>query len=1256
MKKLFLRLGFLLISINFYSKIYSQISSYPHCEDFEAAPVWTIGGINSDWAWGTPSHPTINAPGGGSKSWCVGGLTGSAYVNSEQAWIASPAYDFTNLNYPWVSFKIFWECERQWDGVVLQSSINNGVSWQNVGAFGDAVDCNTANWFNYGNITWLNSLPAGTRHGWSGRTGATFGSCTGGFGSNGWLTAKHCLNNLAGQPSVRFRFLMGSGTTCNNFDGLAFDDFCISNGVSHAPNFSVNCNNFTAITPPCPIVTNYSWNFGDPASGPTNTSALANPVHVFSGPGIYTVSLTTSGGGCNPPATISKTISVSNFTTPPIIQNVSCFGGNNGSATVTVSGNSPFTYTWLPSGGNASTAVNLTAGTYSVQIQDANNCSVTKTLTISQPPALNAALSSSNVSCNGGTNGSATITIGGGTPGYTYNWTPSGGTNSVATGFAAGSYTANITDIKGCTITAVVNIIQPPSLIAVITVSNSSCGFSNGSATVQPSGGTPAYSYSWIPSGGTNSVASNLSSGNYSVIITDAKGCISILPFSINSGSIIASINNNSVSCHGGNNGSATVTASNGNAPYSYTWNPAPSFGQGTPFASGLSSSVYSVTITDNLGCTTVAVTNILQPNLITYTITKNNILCNGQSNGSATINISGGTPNYSLVWLPSGGNTNVASNLNSGTYSVSITDNNGCAINATTSIIEPPLLTSTISQTNITCFGQNNGIASVIANGGTPGYSYAWSPNVNNNSILNNLQAGVYSVTISDIKGCQTSHSVVISQPSQMLSVVSSTNIKCNGDSTGMIILNTSGGTGSYSYSWSPNIGNTNNPSNLKAGNYFVIITDNNNCQITHSIHISEPTKLSLTINDEDICYGKSALLIANVIGGFTPYNFFWNNNPGSNSVTVSPTVTTNYSVYVVDGNGCSTPLKKSVVTVKSPLTLSVTPSQTVCPGKSTTVFAEAFGGTGSYNYTWMPVNINTPSISININTNTVYTVSVSDGCSLPIAISTLSVYTENISIPNIQASQFEGCAPLCITFSSSSAINNNNISNSTWFFSDGGTSNSANPYYCFANAGTYKVFNSITTKLGCVITASLNSQIIVHQKPNADFLASNDFVTFSEPEIEFTNQSTNASSYLWDFHSIAQSTNVNTKFNFPEIGKYLVTLVASDGICKDTAFKIIECKPDFTFFAPNTFTPDNDNLNEIFLPIGEGWDLTKFELFIFDRWGTKIFETKNWNEGWNGYYKDEKVKDDSYIWKVQLYDIFKRKHDFIGHVTILK
>src|SRR5690606_16919098 len=195
----------------------TPIATFPYTEGFETAPAWTSGATARDWAWGTPSHPLINSAGGGTKCWCVGGLSGTFYNNNERSWLESPCFDFSALDNPRIAFKIFWEVERQYDGMTFQYSTDGGLTYSNVGAFGETLDCNTTYWFNSNNIT---NLGAGInpKHGWSGRQGSTQGSCLGGNGSQAWVTAKHCLGWLAHAPSVRFRFYFGAGSECNNYD------------------------------------------------------------------------------------------------------------------------------------------------------------------------------------------------------------------------------------------------------------------------------------------------------------------------------------------------------------------------------------------------------------------------------------------------------------------------------------------------------------------------------------------------------------------------------------------------------------------------------------------------------------------------------------------------------------------------------------------------------------------------------------------------------------------------------------------------------------------------------------------------------------------------------------------------------------------------------------------------------------------------------------------------------------------------------
>ena len=233
----------------------------------------------------------------------------------------------------------------------------------------------------------------------------------------------------------------------------------------------------------------------------------------------------------------------------------SCFGGNDGIATVLPSGGtSPYSYSWSNASVNQS-ATGLTTGLYTCTITDANGCIVTQSITVTQPPsALSISTSSSDVSCNGGNNGSATISVGGGTPGYSYSWI-NGASTSTINGLSAGFYNCTVTDANGCTITSGNISVNQPSALTVSTSNTAvSCnGGSNGTATVSPNGGTPGYSYYWS-NGQTTQTATGLSSGNYNCTITDANGC------TITSGSIFISqptnlnstIQQTSVSCNGG--------------------------------------------------------------------------------------------------------------------------------------------------------------------------------------------------------------------------------------------------------------------------------------------------------------------------------------------------------------------------------------------------------------------------------------------------------------------------------------------------------------------------------------------------------------------------------------------------------------------------------------------------------------------------------------------------------------------------------
>lgn len=361
----------------------TPITSFPYREPFELTNgTWTAGGTGNNWAWGSPSKAVIRSAGEGNKCWVSGGLTGTGYSASEASWLQSPCFDFSAIQFPYVEFLIFWDTEQQFDGASLQYSLDQGGSWTTAGSASGLKDCLNENWFNQAPITYLSSLTT-QRDGWSGTTQSTSGNCRGGNGSGGWIRAKQTLPALAGKSSVQFRFIFGAGTICNNFDGLAIDDFFIGEAPPNQASFDKVCVSrdtvdFIDRSLLCPR--QFNWDFGDPASGVNNTSTSKNPRHVFSAPGTYTVKLTSSGPN-NAASTISQSITILQVNA---IQKkpADCVSDLGGQAEALISGaTGPFVYTWntVPPQ-NTAIATNLSSGIYQVRVTAANACPATDTV------------------------------------------------------------------------------------------------------------------------------------------------------------------------------------------------------------------------------------------------------------------------------------------------------------------------------------------------------------------------------------------------------------------------------------------------------------------------------------------------------------------------------------------------------------------------------------------------------------------------------------------------------------------------------------------------------------------------------------------------------------------------------------------------------------------------------------------------------------------------------------------------------------
>ncbi|MBI2279895.1 MAG: SprB repeat-containing protein, partial [Bacteroidetes bacterium] len=554
------------------------------------------------------------------------------------------------------------------------------------------------------------------------------------------------------------------------------------------------------------------WSGGTNTFSPNNAdlNAIYYPSAAEIASGSVDLYLTNSGTGNCPATTDTVKINFVNFQGTNTITPISaaCFGASSGSATIsTVGATNPYLYSWNTTPvQTGNTASNIPNGSYTVDVTDGNGCIIEENFTIAQPQPLTATYVATNTSCFFGNNGSAYVTPFGGTAPYTYSWAPSGGTDSVATGLSAGTYDVTITDFNNCDTTISITISQPPVLVSSISnITHVQCfGNSTGQATVNVFGGTPGYTYAWTPSGGNAPTAIGLAAGTYNITVTDSKGCQSIANVVINQppASLSATQSQTEVSCFGGNNGTAGVVVAGGSPPYSYSWSPS---GDTTNSVVGLQAGIHTVTISDTGSCTLPKTFTITQPTDLVASPTFTSSTC-GLSNGSMNANTSGGTPGYTYLWSTGDTTANIA-NVSAGTYSIVVTDNNNCTDSTTVIVTNatPPLVASINASTNVSCFGGNDGTATVTVTGGTANFNYTWAPIGGNGVIGTNLIADDYLVTVTDVNGCTDTSTVTITEPVAPLTIsLAQTNVSCNGGTNGQAIVTPSGGTPNYTYLWS--------------------------------------------------------------------------------------------------------------------------------------------------------------------------------------------------------------------------------------------------------------------------------------------------------------------------------------------------------------------------------------------------------------------------------------------------------------------
>ena len=777
-------------------------------------------------------------------------------------------------------------------------------------------------------------------------------------------------------------------------------------------------------------------------------------------------------GGCTKDATITVTQPASAVSASITSQtNVACFGGSTGSVTVAgAGGTSPYTYSIDGTNfGVSGTFSNLAAGSDTVTVKDANGCTATQGVTITQTAAaVSASISSqTNVACFGGSTGSVTVAGSGGTGPYTYSIDGTNfGSSGTFSNLAAGSYTVTVKDANGCTTTQAVTITQPAAALSssISSQTNVSCfGGSTGSVTVAGSGGTSPYTYSidGVHFGSSGTFGS-LTAGSYTITVKDANGCATTQGVTITQpaaalGSSISSQTN--VGCFGSSTGSVTVAGSGGTSPYTYSID-GTNFGSSGTFNS-LAAGSYTVTVRDAHGCITPQGVTITQSSaaLSSSIGSQTNVACFGGSTGSVTVAGSGGTGPY--TFSKDGTNFGVSGtfgSLTAGSYTITVKDANGCTTTQPVTITQPAaaLGSSISSQTNVGCFGGSTGSVTVAGSGGTGPYIYSIDgTNFGVSGTFSNLAAGPYTITVKDANGCTTTQSVTITQPASALgsSISSQTNVGCFGSSTGSVTVAGSGGTSPYTYSIDgTNFGNSGTFSNLAAGPYTVTVKDANGCTTTQSVTITQPasalgSSISSQINVG--CFGSlSGSVTVAGSAGTSPYTYSIDGTNFGNSGTFGSLAAGSYTITVKDANGCTTTQPVTITQAASGLTASALATNPSCSTGTGSITVTASGGTGALSYSKDGTNFQASNVFSGLAGGS-YSITVKDanGCT------TTTGATVTIPTPVITSSNKTG------------ALCNSDLGSMTATFS-GGTPG----YECSLDNGSFApctspaIFNSLT------------------------------------------------------------------------------------------------------------------------------------------------------------------------------------------------
>lgn len=942
-----------------------------------------------------------------------------------------------------------------------------------------------------------------------------------------------------------------------------------------------------------------------------------------------------------------------------------CFGQSNGSVSINVlGGDLPFSYAL--DGGASQSLPNfsgLPAGNHFVVVSDVNDCRDSVFFVINQPQILQANLALTQlVSCHNGNNGIITATAQGGNGGFTYSWngaTPTA--NNVNSGLIAGAYNVLVTDNKGCTANASISLPNPQALTLAIDATNPLCaGSADGQAQAFATGGTGTLNYHWS-SGANQAIATQLTAGNQCVTVTDANGCtiadceVLVAPSAVT----ITNITSTPVDCNGNNTGTALVSASGGVGGYTYQWDDP--LQQLSSMAVFLEAGNYSVVVTDANGCSASTSIGVNEPNPIVINFNVVDVLCFGGADGLAQAIPVGGVPPYNYNWetgpvIPSAGG------LAAGTYTVTVTDNNGCVAQNDATVEQPASAVQVVAtQSFRSCNGAADNEATAMGSGGTGNsYSYSWSNQQNGVTIINQAP-GDYIVTATDVNGCTARDTVTLTDWPVFSANIIANSPSCYGYNDGVLGINQfSGGAGQannpadYTFIWSSGQSGLTTQNLIGNTTYYVTITDHQGCSGVISRFLPQPNQITFQITSTDVLCNNGADGTASVVdisGDNGGYTFSWDVNAGSQNTGVATGLSAGqYAVTVTDSEGC---FNAGTVQVNQPTALAIKlePEDNKCYGGSIgAIVSIVSGGVPGYTYDWSNQSTDANLGELAAGDYTL-TITDSNGCK--------AEAETTVEQPD----------PLLATLASQDVSCYGNKNGRINITAQGGTQ----PYQYSLNnqqyggsstliglgAGTYVVY--VRDVYNCLffdeISVAEPAEFIVDAGPDINAIIGDTIQLLANASnavgtVEFVWSEPYAGTLSCTECQLTQVLSQNT-------ASFEVYAVDANG-CEDTDIVHVFIKKPRVLEVPSGFTPNADNLNDRLMVHGQ--EGTTVELFqVFDRWGELLFEAKDFqvndtNIGWDGLFRGETMNSGVYIWYVVAIYADGERESKRGETTLIR